>query len=222
MSKKTKRSPETTKQDNTAKTTKQSYSDRLDILIIGEGKEEEGYLKSLGKCRFWSTEFKVKIVSADGIDNIVNTYTDMFRNEQFDLIFIVCDTEKTPEKPYEQYLNVRKDLNNVNPRKRIGDHIVFFANPNTMQIILSHFKDVKLTESSKTANASKIEDCTGVKNYSAKKCGEIFKQITPENSELMLSRIKILPRDYTAVPSSNMYDLFNPLHNGDKDKVRDL
>lgn len=47
--------------------------------------------------------------------------------------------------------------------------VFIFANPVTLQIVLSHFGDVNLTKVGKKSNAAAVEDLTGIKNYEARK-----------------------------------------------------
>lgn len=66
-----------------------------------------------------------------------------------------------------------------------------FANPCTMQIVLSHFADVQLTNQGKKTNADIIEKLTGVKNYDAhfEQIEEICKQVLHRNYPDMRERV---------------------------------
>lgn len=203
-----------------------SSSERLSILIIAEGYEETEYLECLGRCKFWSSRFKVKVVNAQGIDRIANKYKIYSSSTDYHMVFVVCDTEKFP---YTQFTGLRDSLRALHLGTNIEDHVVFFSNPNTMQIILTHFMssdtiETGLKTNRKSKNTGTVQDYTGVGRYSAEgsQRGDIFKKITPANSEHMLILINCLSRNYEHVPSSNMYDLFNPLHTGDTDFVEDL
>ncbi len=202
------------------------HSTRLSILIIAEGYEETEYLESLGRCKFWSSRFKVKVVNAQGIDRIANKYKIFSLSTDYHMIFVVCDTEKYP---YTQFAGLRDSLKALHLGTNIEDHVVFFSNPNTMQIILAHFMtsdtiETELKTNRKSKNTGTVQAYTGVGRYSAEgeQRGDIFKKITLANSEHMLILIKDMSRDFEHVPSSNMYELFNPLHNGDTGWVEDL
>ena len=63
-----------------------------------------------------------------------------------------------------------------------------------MQIILSHFKRVRLKSNQKSINGSLIEKLTSVKNYRAteRQRTAIVKKITAENYVLLKDNIKEL------------------------------
>ena len=94
--------------------------------------------------------------------------------------FVFCDTEK---KPYEQYNDIKRKINDFHGAESVAGEIIIYANPCTMQIILSHWKDVKLIKAAKKVNAHLIEECTGIKNYRAKKdqLEILMEQITKAN-----------------------------------------
>lgn len=53
----------------------------------------------------------------------------------------------------------------------MADDIVIFGNPCTMQIMLSHFAEVKLTSQSKSVNDEYIEKLVGIQNIIELGCG---------------------------------------------------
>ena len=59
-------------------------------------------------------------------------------------------------------------INTFLGKRKAAEKLIIFANPCTMQIILSHFGDVSLSSQSKRVNAPIIERLTGVKDYDAK------------------------------------------------------
>lgn len=76
-----------------------------------------------------------------------------------------------------------------------------------MQVILSHFDDVKLTTSAKKVNSSLIETLTGVTHYKARKNQRdyINQQITHENFKNMLDRVRSMSNS-DIIPSSSNFD----------------
>ena len=103
----------------------------------------------------------------DNIQQVTDlTFQNEFQNDRYEIILVLCDTDKEPYREYRQ----------------IKEKLIIFANPCTMQIILSHFGDVSLKTQSKHANAGEIEKWTGVKDYDAHEdqikmiCSKIFRR----------------------------------------------
>ena len=107
---------------------------------------------------------------------------------------------------------------------QISDKVVFFANPCTMQIILSHFDKVTLKSNSKKDNAPIIKKLIGIDEYRATQQQriKITKKINIENYNLMKENISQLSTNCTDVPSTNIYELFLALENGDINWVNDI
>ena len=88
-----------------------------------------------------------------------------------------CDTDKAPYREYSQIK--RKFIEQYDSEESI--RTIIYANPCTMQIILSHFGDVSLKNQGKKTNADVIEKYTDVKNYDAHEnqiddiCRKIFR-----------------------------------------------
>lgn len=181
------------------------------ILIICEGYEEYDYLDCLKKCGVWSKKYDIKLKNAKALDNILPHYQYEFQSGNYDVIFIFCDTEFAP---YSQYKKLVKDINEFHG-KTVARQIVYFGNPCTMQLILSHFDSVRLTTNSKAANAKQIKDLTGVPDYNASEnqCAAIMKKITAANYVTMKSNISNLSNDDKVVPSTNFLVLLCNLEN---------
>ena len=130
------------------------------ILIISEGYEEFDYIKRLQNIVPNWSNYDITPKNAKGLDNIYSIYCYEFQQNNYDIILVYCDTEMSP---YEKYNNLKNNIEKNIYGKRISKQLVFFANPCTMLIILSHFKKVKLTTNSKTQNAKIIQECTGVR-----------------------------------------------------------
>ena len=80
-----------------------------------------------------------------------------------------------------------------------------FANPVTLQIVLSHFGDVSLTKVDKKKNASQVQALTNVANYDAKEeqIKAILDQIHFRSLENFKKRLAKLSTDFRDVPSTN-------------------
>ncbi len=184
------------------------------ILVICEGDEEYDYFARLKQCNVWSHNFSVEIKNAKSLDNIYRLYTYYYQNDSYELILIYCDTEVYP---YEQYEKLKTSVCQFHANLA-AEEVIFFANPCTMQIILSHFQKVSLNTNSKNINSNLIYKLTGIVDYRAteKQRQSIMKKINETNYQTMLSNIKSLPLDYTKIPSSNMSVLLQNLGDGDE------
>lgn len=183
------------------------------ILIICEGYEEYDYLNCLKKCGVWSQKYDIKLKNAKALDNIVPHYQYEFQNGNYDAILIFCDTEIFP---CLQYKNLVKGINEIHG-KSVAKQIIYFGNPCTMQLILSHFGNVKLTTNSKTANSKQIKTLTGVSDYNAldNQRASIMKKITATNYMSMKANLVGLSNDDNVVPSTNFLNMLNNLESDD-------
>lgn len=190
------------------------------ILIICEGYEEYDYLDHLKKCEVWSKKYDIKLKNAKALDNILPHYQYEFQNGNYDVIFIFCDTEL---EPYSQYGKLVKGINKFHG-KTVARQIVYFGNPCTMQLILSHFGSVRLTTNSKTANAAQIKAMTGVSAYNAleNQRAAIMKKISAVNYTIMKTNLSKLSNDDKIVPSTNFLELLHNLENDDDGWVERL
>ena len=188
------------------------------ILIICEGYEEYDYMARLHKINVWSHDFGVEIKNAKSIDNIAPMYQYNYSIGSYKLVVIFCDTEKAP---YDKFLAMKKRIQDFHNKKSAED-VIFFANPCTMQIILSHFAKVHLMTNEKTKNAPLIDELTGVSEYRAteKQRLSIMNKITAENYSLMKMNIQQLSSNYENIPSSNAIQLFSALDKGNKEFIK--
>ncbi len=190
------------------------------VLIICEGFEEYDYLQKLKTCNVWSKDISVDLKNAKTIDNIAALYSYAYSSSNYKLIVLFCDTEKYP---YEQFLALKNKINQFHGKKA-ADHVVFFANPCTLQIVLSHFQEVHLTTNNKSENASIVKSLTGVEDYRAteKQRSSIMKKITAENYIVMEQNLSKLSDNYLIIPSSNALRLFQFLDNGDLSWIKEI
>ena len=180
--------------------------DSIKILIVCEGYEEYDYLNRLKSLNVWSHNFSIDIKNARSIDNIASVYQYNYAANDYKLIVIFCDTEKAP---YEKFLVMKEKIKAFHNKKSI-DSIVFFANPCTMQIILSHFANISLKSNLKSDNASTIKKLTGINNYVANENQRkaIINKINANNYQTMKNNIVGLSQNYETIPSSNVIELF--------------
>ena len=173
------------------------------ICIICEGDEECEYLEKLISLDVWSKEYCFQLENAEGNGNIPARYQDKYQNGAYDLVLVFCDTDR---KPYEQYVDIKRKINEFHGVENAADKVMIYGNPCTMQIIIEHWGDVRLCSNNKKKNAPVIFDLTGIEGYKGRKDqrGELFSQITRENYQEMRKRISKLPIDDTVEGSTNL------------------
>ncbi len=183
------------------------------LCVICEGYEEYDYFSKLIECNVFHQNYSFKLKNARSIDNIAAVYQSEFQNDNSDLIIIFCDTEI---EPYSQFKNLIKKIDKYH-NKKVAKDIVFFANPCTMQIILSHFSPVRLMSNSKTKNSKLIRTLTGVVEYQAKanQRETIMKQVESSNYSRMKSNLATISYKWEDVPSTNFIELLDKLEHAD-------
>ena len=175
------------------------------ICIICEGDEEYEYLFELKSLGVWNPQYNIELKNAEGNGNIPARYQNEYQNGNYDLVLVFCDTDK---KPYEQYEDIKRKINELHGNKIAAKEVIIFGNPCTMQIILQHWDDVQLTSHKTNKNAPIIESLTGVTKYKGREDQrkELFSKITKENYKEMKDRLQNFIKDDTVIGSSNFYD----------------
>ncbi len=172
------------------------------ICIICEGDEEYEYLEKLISLNVWSKKYCFQLENAEGNGNVPARYQNKYQNNSSDLVLIFCDTDK---KPYEQYIDIKRKINEFHGVENAADQVIIYGNPCTMQIIIEHWDDVVLGSHKKKKNAPIIFDLTGIEGYKgrADQRQELFSRITKENYQVMRERISKLPADDKVEGSTN-------------------
>lgn len=198
-----------------------SFLDKDKICIICEGDEEFDYLSRLRSLRVWNEKYDVSLDNAAGNGNIPARYQDRYQNGSYEIVLVFCDTEK---KPYEQYEDIKRKINDVHGVDNAATEVVIYGNPCTMQIILNHWSDVSLKSPAKRSNALLIKEYTGVENYKgrADQREEILKQITTDNYQKMYCRLQKMENDDTVVGSSNFDKLVRYLSSEDDCWIKEI
>ena len=185
------------------------------ICIICEGNEEYEYLSCLKKLKVWNDKYDIFLVNAEGNGNIPARYQDSYQNGSYEVVLIFCDTDK---KPYEQYEDIKRKINEFHGIDNAASKVIIFGNPCTMQIITKHWTDENLKSSAKKVNAKLIEMYTEVKSYRGKydQILEVMKYITTENYKDMSVRIEKLNQQDCEIGSTNFIN-FIKLFESDND-----
>lgn len=179
-----------------------SFYDKHKICIICEGDEEYDYLNTLNLLKVWNEQYEIVLDNADGNGNIPARYQDRYQNGSYEVVLVFCDTDK---KPYEQYVDIKRKINEFHGVSHAADEVVIYGNPCTMQIILEHWTDVRLKSPAKKVNAPLIKEFTGVENYKGRsdQRKEIMKCITAENYQDMCMRVRQMDETDSITGSSN-------------------
>lgn len=172
------------------------------IGIICEGDEEYEYLEKLISLGVWSNQYSFLLENAEGNGNIPAWYQDKYQNASYDLVLVFCDTDR---KPYEQYIDIKRKINELHGVESAADQVVIYGNPCTMQIIIEHWDEVILSSHKKKKNAPIIFSLTGIERYKGRldQRQKLFAGITKENYQEMRERIKKLPSDDRIEGSTN-------------------
>lgn len=178
------------------------FFDKHKICIICEGNEEYEYLKRLKSLNVWNEQYDISLDNAGGNGNIPARYQDRYQNGSYELVLIFCDTEK---KPYEQYEDIKRKINEFHGVDNAAEEVVIFGNPCTMQIITKHWTDENLKSSAKPVNAPLIKEFTGVENYKgrADQIKLVMEHVTVKNYADMCQRVSRLENVDTVSGSSN-------------------
>lgn len=184
------------------------------VCIICEGDEEYDYLDKIKKINVWNKIYEVNLDNAGGNGNIPARYQDRYQNRSYDIVLIFCDTEK---KPYEQYEDIKRKINEFHGVAHAAREVIIYGNPCTLQIIIEHWADVKLKTAAKKINAGIIAELTGIDNYKgrADQRSELMRQITAENYLTMYERVKKMTSDDKVIGSSNFDRLVDFLASDD-------
>ena len=198
-----------------------SISYKHKVCIICEGNEEYKYLERLKELHVWNDIYDIYLVNAEGNGNIPARYQDRYQNGSYEAVLVFCDTEK---KPYEQYEDIKRKINEFHGIDNAAEEIVIFANPCTMQIVSKHWTDETIKSPAKKVNAPLIEKYTGVKDYKGKatQIDELMKYVTDANYDTMRKNISKATSDEKLVGSTNFNKLINYLDSMDSTWIATL
>ena len=196
-------------------------SKKQKICIICEGLEDHSYINKLKELRVWNSIYEFVPINAKSASSIFPRYQNEYNNNSYSAILVFCDTDKAP---YREYTQIKKKINEFHNKTSASGKVVIFANPCTMQIILSHFGDVSLTTQSKRTNANLIFDLTGVENYDAHEdqVKAICRKITQTNYNTMKTRISNINYSEETVSSTNFIDFIAKFESDDSRWIKNI
>ena len=177
---------------------------KRNILIIAEGYEEKPYIdKLLSFPNINRDAYHIfPAVNAKGNGNIFARYQYEFQRNYYDLVLIFCDVDKGSE----EFLQLVDKMGAFFVNKESAMEVLIFANPVTLQLVLSHFGEVSITSVSKKNNAPFVEALTGIKNYDAKdeQIKELMNKINYQSLPMFKTRLKNISTDFKDIPSTNL------------------
>ena len=93
-----------------------------------------------------------------------------------------------------------------------------------MQIILSHFAEIKLVSQSKTINSKYIKEYVGIDNYKAtdEQRRELFSKIKRSNYEKMKENVAKLSTDDNITSSTNILKFIENFESDDESWIEEI
>lgn len=191
------------------------------ICLICEGQEEKYYIEALINKAVFSDKYEFKIINAKGISSIFSRYQEKFQSDSYAIVLIFCDTDKESEK--QQYKELKKKINEFHDNN-VANKIIIFGNPCTMQIILSHFADIKLKSQSKKENSKFIKQYTDIDSYDAKEeqIKQLVSKITRKNYEIMKNNISKISAKDSEKPSTNILYFLEKLESDNTEWIKEI
>lgn len=189
---------------------------KKNILIISEGFEEKPYIDKILSFPNINKDvyYFPPSVNAKGNGKIFARYQFEIQRGYYDLILVFCDADKGSE----QFLSIVYEIGEkFYFSKEAGFDVFIFANPVTLQIVLSHFGDVNLTKVSKKSNADIVKKLTGIENYDAseEQIKEMIGKVCYSSINTFKERLKCLSNNFNNIPSTNFLMFLERFENSD-------
>lgn len=192
------------------------------VLIIAEGYEEKMYLDkilSFPNIRKDIYNFKA-VINSKGSGNIKARFQYALQNGYYDAVLVFCDVDCMSES----FLHLFDDIGEFFENKEDAIKVFIFANPVTLEIVLSHFGEANITYSGKKTNAPIVETLTGIKNYSAKEeqIKEMIGLIHYDSLDDFKERLSNISTNIRDVPSTNFLLFLERFENDNVDWVEEI
>ena len=189
------------------------------ILIIAEGFEEKPYIDKLFSFPNINKDaYDIRpAVNAKGNAKILARYQYEFQRNFYDLILIFCDVDRGKE----DFAQLVEQMGAFFKNKNDSIKVFIFANPVTLQIVLSHFGEAKITKSGKKSNADIIEQLVGIKDYDAKseQINEMINKVHYSSLDSFKKRLKSISTNYKDIPSTNILEFIERFENNNTDWI---
>ena len=192
------------------------------VLIIAEGYEEKAYLDKI--LSFPNINKDVyhfnAVINSKGSGNIKARFQYALQNGYYDAILIFCDVDCMSEN----FLRLFNGIGEFFINKEDAIKVFIFANPVTLQIVLSHFGEVKLISSGKKTNNPCVESLTGIKHYSAKEeqIKEMIGMIRYDSLLSFKERLNKLSTNIEDVPSTNFLEFLERFESDNNSWIEEI
>ncbi len=191
------------------------------VTIICEGQEEYYYIKFLDSLCVWSRDINVVPVDAGSIYRIRKKYQLLRSSIRNGLILIFCDAGEDENKESRKEFELIIRMLQQNGCNHPFD-ILYFANPCTMQIVLSHFGKVHVKYEDKRQNKNLIMKWSKVNDYdgSLSKVRELINAIPKASYQTMKENLSDSNIDYRIPGSTNIIKLLKKLETTTEDTAK--
>lgn len=195
---------------------------KKNILIIAEGYEEKPYIdKLLSFPNINKDVYNIKpAVNAKGSGNIFARYQYEFQRNYYDLVLVFCDADKGSD----EFLKLANKIGEFFINNKDAIKVFMFVNPVTLQVVLSHFGDVHITNVGKKSNCLLVEQLTGIKNYDAKEdqIEKLISMINYQSLDCFKERLKKISTDFKDVPSTSILSFVEKFESNDTNWVDEI
>ncbi len=195
---------------------------KKNILIIAEGYEEKPYIdKLLSFPNINKDVYNIKpAVNAKGSGNIFARYQYEFQRNYYDLVLVFCDADKGSD----EFLKLVNKIGEFFINNKDAIKVFMFVNPVTLQVVLSHFGDVHITNVGKKSNCLLVEQLTGIKNYDAKEdqIEKLISMINYQSLDCFKERLKKISTDFKDVPSTSILSFVEKFESNDTNWVDEI
>lgn len=196
---------------------------KKNILIIAEGYEEKPYIDKILSFPNINKDLYnfAEAINVKGNGNIPAKYQFELQRGFYDLVLIFADADKGSS----QFLDlVYKIGSTFFCNKEEGFKVFIFANPVTLQIVLSHFGEVNLSKVSKARNAKVVEELTGIKGYNAsqEQIKSIIDKITFKSLPMFKERLEKVSTNFNDLPSTNFLEFLDKFESIDSSWVEEI
>ncbi|MBR1581694.1 MAG: hypothetical protein IJ656_01545 [Bacilli bacterium] len=200
-----------------------SETRRRNILILAEGNEEKPYIDKILSFPNINKEVYnfAEAINVKGNGKIFARYQYEFQKGYYDLILVFCDGDNNSSQ-FLSFLNSFGEYFFKNKKDSL--EVFIYSNPVTLQIILSHFGEVKLKNVGKKTNAKIVEQLTGIKNYSAKneQIDQLINKINYNSLDLFKNNLSKISSNIKDIPSTNFLMFLNKFESSDSSWINEI
>lgn len=141
------------------------------ICLICEGFEEYDYIKRLLELGVWADVYSFDLVNAESNGNISARYQNKYQSDEYDIVLVLCDTDR---KPHKDFKLIKQKIDDIFGVENASDEVIIFVAPCTgiferAKKLSDNFEDVPSSNFYKFVSYFENFDCSWI--------GEINKRI---------------------------------------------